>query len=180
MKFKEEDIFLVEATPADEPSILDLAQESVEFSRPRFSRFSSQSVQQLARAEMHSLLNMAGERCDFVILVAKVRKTGRFLGYLVLDLAYRDSTTSEKQAFIVDLAVAQDEWNKAVAHMLVEKAVDMALARGLATISGEVSSDNLKTLQAAERLGFYVERYILSCQCNHFPRHLRESEADQA
>lgn len=144
------------ATPDDVPFVRELSVESIVHGIPAGRRVSPEAAREYARSSV-SRLDEWLARTDVAVLIAEME--GEAVGYLILDLADREPSTGERQAFIVDLAARRDRWGRYVPHHLVEAAARLAAERGLAYLVGMVSADNRRALVTSGRLDFSVERH---------------------
>ena len=136
--------------------VSELASDSVTHGIPATRAVAPAAVREYVRAGA-SRLEAWLRRPDFALLVAE--RAGEPVGYLMLDLADREPSTGERQAFIIDLGVRRDSWGRYVPHRLVEAAARLAAARGLDYLVGVVSAGNRRALVTSRRLGFEIERH---------------------
>ena len=136
--------------------VSELASDSVTHGIPATRAVAPDAVREYVRAST-SRLEAWLRRPDFALLVAE--RAGEPVGYLMLDLADREPSTGERQAFIIDLGVRRDSWGRYVPHHLVEAAARLAVDRSLDYLVGVVSAGNRRALVTSRRLGFEIERH---------------------
>ena len=112
------------------------------------------------------MMLMVGEslkaKSKIAIGVARRNRTEDFLGYIVVDLNSYDSQSGERQAFIVDIGVYPEIWNRGIGHKLIDWAKKLAISNGIKFMAGEVSVDNDKVIQASLRCGGKIKSYYIS------------------
>ncbi len=92
------------------------------------------------------------EKKDIFYLVAE-KKTGRenmLIGYIGIWKSF-------EEADITNIAVVLEERKKGVGYLLLEKAVEEALHRGITALTLEVRESNQEAIRLYQRFGFLVE-----------------------
>jgi ribosomal protein S18 acetylase RimI-like enzyme len=144
------------AALADIPFVRRMSVASVEWGIPATRSVAPHEVQARTRQRLADL-EMVLLNENFSILIAQLDQQPA--GFIMIDLMHEESSTGERQAFIVDLAVEPRHWGRYVVHHLIEAATVKARECGLQYLVGEVSASNERALlTATKRLGFTVER----------------------
>jgi ribosomal protein S18 acetylase RimI-like enzyme len=144
----------------DVDAIRELAELAIVAGIPATRDATPEQVRAFCAANYEHLDDMLKQDRNFVILVEEDQ--GDVTGYLMLDFGHVEASTGEKQCFIVDLAVRPDKRGRFATHRLINKASQLAAARGLKYLVGMVSSSNDRTLMLGQKaFGFEVERVQL-------------------
>lgn len=138
--------------------VRDLAVKAVAYGLPKHRQLDVNEVQQRAQMFLANLEEIYAHSKNLAILVAEDPLDHNLLGYIMMDYQQIDTATGERQALIRDLATAQGQWGNYIAHQLVHAAIVEASLRGLKYVTGEITTDNKRPLEAAINLGFKIER----------------------
>lgn len=161
-----------EATAHDLPLIRDLAAQLVVFSLPHHRQISQELAVARVRSELAGLEVAWQSDEDLSIFVASTTpvvdsqqdENSQLLGYVIVDFNDIEAVAGGQQARVIDIGVRPDSWEKGVGRALMQAAVSRAYQAGLSFISGEISGDNERCLEAAKAAGFVIERYQVSAR----------------
>lgn len=145
------------AVPADLPKVVDLAVDMVVHSVSPYRTIPTDTVKEFRRRDLVAL-NDAVHQPHIGIFIAEEKGSGRFVGHVVVVCGYIESSTGESQAWIFDLSVVEDAWNKQVGKTLMKVAEDFARERGFRYIGLGVTTANERAVRFYEGLGYEEER----------------------
>jgi len=93
------------------------------------------------------------------ILVAELK--GKIIGYIVMMLGVKDSSTGYPHAWIFDLYVEPEYRGRGIAKKLLKIAEDVAIRGGYKYIGLTVTTDNEVAVRLYSKLGYQEERKIM-------------------
>lgn len=137
-----------------------LSQEAIVSSIPKRKLWLKEYTQKARAKEYEDLKHTYPLMRDKVkVLVAELK--GEIIGYLVLMLGVKDSSTGYPHAWIFDLFVKEEYRRKGVAKKLLKIAEDIAARSGYRYIGLTVTSENTPAVNLYTKLGYLEERKVM-------------------
>ena len=152
---------------ADIPFIRQLSLDTLAIGIPECRDIPNATVLANATSHLDDLEGLLQRRREAAILVASddALPGGKPVGFLILEFNYIEDSTGEAQSYIYNMAVIPEYWGRYVGHQLVREAARLSHQRGFQYMTSRVTASNRRTLLAALRMGFEVERYQLTMAC---------------